>query len=275
MLSMCRPWDIYLLDNGRMPKTSLQPRERLDTTGGHDTYEGILGECIRRAAQWPVKDPTAPISAMAAVTQNLSFGITASNSFEQPFLVAKRFSALNHLTNGRMSWNIVTSYKKAAFKTTDMDIPIELDERTFAPIIGKTDEEARAKYEELKKYASVVEGLVLFSGWTGIDISKIALDQETTILGSLEANKVTGWLDSLLTTSKEIPRWTPRVIAERAAIGGLDPVAIGSPATVAEETERWIQEADLDGCNLAYVATPGTFKEVVDLLIPELKRRRV
>lgn len=66
---------------------------------------------------------------MAAVTQNLSFGITASNSFEQPFLVAKRFSALNHLTNGRMSWNIVTSYKKAAFKTTDMDIPIELDER--------------------------------------------------------------------------------------------------------------------------------------------------
>lgn len=121
----------------------------------------------------------------------------------------------------------------------------------------------------------MVEGLVLFSGWTGIDISKIALDQETTILGSLEANKVTGWLDSLLTTSKEIPRWTPRVIAERAAIGGLDPVAIGSPATVAEETERWIQEADLDGCNLAYVATPGTFKEVVDLLIPELKRRRV
>lgn len=29
-----------------------------DTTGGHDTYEGKLDECIRRAAQWPVTDPT-------------------------------------------------------------------------------------------------------------------------------------------------------------------------------------------------------------------------
>lgn len=144
---------------------------------------------------------------------------------------------------------------------------------TFTPIVGETDEEAWEKYEELKKYASVVGGLVLFSGWTGIDISKIPLDQDITASDSLEANKVTSLLDSLLTTSKEIPRWTPRVVAERAAIGGLGPVAIGSPATVADEMERWIREADLDGFNLAYVTTPGTFEEVVDLLIPELRRR--
>ena len=29
-----------------------------DTTGGYDTYEGKIDECIRRAAQWPVTDPT-------------------------------------------------------------------------------------------------------------------------------------------------------------------------------------------------------------------------
>lgn len=146
---------------------------------------------------------------------------------------------------------------------------------TFTPIVGETDEEAWAKYEELKKYASVVGGLVLFSGWTGIDISKIPLDQDITASDSLEANKVTSLLDSLLTTSKDIPRWTPRVVAERAAIGGLGPVAIGSPATVADEMERWIRDADLDGFNLAYVTTPGTFEEVVDLLIPELRRRGI
>jgi hypothetical protein len=65
------------------------------------------------------------------------------------------------------------------------------------------------------------------------------------------------------------------VVAERAAIGGLGPVAIGSPATVADEMERWIRDADLDGFNLAYVTTPGTFEEVVDLLIPELTRRGI
>ena len=70
-----------------------------------------------------------PISAMAAVTKNLSFGITASTSFEPPFLLAKRFSTLDHLTQGRFAWNIVTSWKKAAFKAIGIDAPIEHDER--------------------------------------------------------------------------------------------------------------------------------------------------
>lgn len=144
---------------------------------------------------------------------------------------------------------------------------------TFTPIVGKTDEEGRAKHEELKKYASVIGGLVLFSGWTGIDISRIPLDQEITAADSLEANKVTSLLDSLLRTSDHIPRWTPRVVAEKAAIGGLGPVGIGSPATVADEMERWIREADLDGFNIAHVTTPGTFEDVIELLIPELRRR--
>jgi alkanesulfonate monooxygenase SsuD/methylene tetrahydromethanopterin reductase-like flavin-dependent oxidoreductase (luciferase family) len=74
-------------------------------------------------------DPTIPISAMAAVTKNLAFGITASTTFEPPFLLAKRFSTLDHMTNGRIGWNIVTSWKKAAFKAIGLDSPIEHDER--------------------------------------------------------------------------------------------------------------------------------------------------
>jgi alkanesulfonate monooxygenase SsuD/methylene tetrahydromethanopterin reductase-like flavin-dependent oxidoreductase (luciferase family) len=77
-------------------------------------------------------DPTIPISAMAAVTKNLAFGITASTSFEPPFLLAKRFSTLDHLTNGRIGWNIVTSWKKAAFKAIGIDTPIDHDERYLA-----------------------------------------------------------------------------------------------------------------------------------------------
>jgi alkanesulfonate monooxygenase SsuD/methylene tetrahydromethanopterin reductase-like flavin-dependent oxidoreductase (luciferase family) len=144
---------------------------------------------------------------------------------------------------------------------------------TLTPIIGRTDEEAQQKHEELKKHASTIGGLVLFSGWTGIDISKIPLDQEITAADSAEAHKITSILDAFTTTSKAIPRWTPRVVAERASIGGLGPVSIGSPQTVADEMEEWIREADIDGFNIGYVTTPGTFEEVVDLLIPELRRR--
>lgn len=66
---------------------------------------------------------------MAAVTKNLAFAITASTSFEPPFLLAKRFSTLDHLTNGRFGWNIVTSWKKSAFKAIGLDNPVDHDER--------------------------------------------------------------------------------------------------------------------------------------------------
>lgn len=145
---------------------------------------------------------------------------------------------------------------------------------TLTPVVGRTDEEARARYEELRRYASVTGGLVLFSGWTGIDISQIPLDQELTAADSAEAHKVRSVLDSFTAAGGgEVPRWTPRLVAERACIGGLGPVAVGSPQTVADELERWVREADVDGFNLGYVTTPGTFEEVVDLLVPELRRR--
>lgn len=146
---------------------------------------------------------------------------------------------------------------------------------TFTPILGRTDEEAQSKYATAKQYASVIGGLVLFSGWTGIDISKLPIDHEITAEDSLEENKITSLMSAFTTTSKEIPKWTPRVIAEKAAIGGLGPVAVGTPSAVADEMERWVAEADLDGFNVAYVTTPGSFEDVIDLLIPELRRRGV
>lgn len=146
---------------------------------------------------------------------------------------------------------------------------------TFTPIIGRTEEEAQQKYEEAKKYASTIGGLVLFSGWTGVDISQIPLDQDITAEDSKEAHKVRSILDAFTTTSKDIPHWTPRVVSEKAAIGGLGPLGIGTPAQVADELERWVEDADVDGFNLAYITTPGTFEDVVDLLIPELRRRGI
>lgn len=145
---------------------------------------------------------------------------------------------------------------------------------TFTPILGHTDEEAQAKYEEIQKYSSSIGGLVLFSGWTGIDISQIPIDQ-VTAADSLQTEKITSFLDWFSTTSDRVSEWTPRNVAKIASFGGFGPVSVGSPQTVADEMERWIREADVDGFNITHTTTPGTYVDVVNLLIPELRRRGI
>ncbi|UPK95989.1 hypothetical protein LCI18_006924 [Fusarium solani-melongenae] len=142
---------------------------------------------------------------------------------------------------------------------------------SFCPILGKTDEEAQAKLEEHKKYASVIGGLVQVSGVTGIDLSKVPLDHELSAADAGQA-VIRTHLDSFV-TSADGEAWTARRVAEFASIGGLAPFAVGSPQTVADEMERWINEADVDGFNLVAVVTPGSFEDVVELLVPELRRR--
>ncbi|MCP5883073.1 5,10-methylene tetrahydromethanopterin reductase, partial [Klebsiella pneumoniae] len=45
--------------------------------------------------------------------------------------------------------------------------------------------------------------------------------------------------------------------------------------TVADELQSWVEETDVDGFNLAYAVTHETFRDVVDLLVPELQKRGV
>ena len=85
-----------------------------DVLGGYDVYAGNLDAALSSGAQFPVIDPLLLISAMAAATTNLSFGITATTSYVHPYELARRFSTLDHLTNGRVGWNVVTGYLDSA-----------------------------------------------------------------------------------------------------------------------------------------------------------------
>jgi alkanesulfonate monooxygenase SsuD/methylene tetrahydromethanopterin reductase-like flavin-dependent oxidoreductase (luciferase family) len=75
------------------------------------------------------------------------------------------------------------------------------------------------------------------------------------------------------TTADPDRAWTVGELARFLAIGGRGPVVVGSGSTVADELERWVDEADVDGFNLAYVVTPGTFVDFVEHVVPELRRR--
>ena len=67
--------------------------------------------------------------------------------------------------------------------------------------------------------------------------------------------------------------WTPRRLGKRMAFDGLHPCPVGSVEQVADVFEEWVNEADCDGFNVAYVSNPGSFEDVVELLVPELMGR--
>ncbi|WP_349437857.1 LLM class flavin-dependent oxidoreductase [Pararhizobium sp. A13] len=88
-----------------------------DIVGVYDVYRGRPDAAMRAAAQIPVNDPLIPLSAMALVTKHLGFGVTVNTTYEPPFLFARRMSTLDHLTKGRIGWNIVTGYLDSAARS--------------------------------------------------------------------------------------------------------------------------------------------------------------
>ena len=85
-----------------------------DITGVYDVYQNGIELTLKESIQLPSHDPTTLVSAMAAVTQNLGFGITVNLSYESPYQFARRFASLDHSTQGRIGWNIVTGYLDSA-----------------------------------------------------------------------------------------------------------------------------------------------------------------
>jgi alkanesulfonate monooxygenase SsuD/methylene tetrahydromethanopterin reductase-like flavin-dependent oxidoreductase (luciferase family) len=81
-----------------------------DVMGLYDTYRGSAATSIIEAMQVPVNDPALLIPAMAYVTEHLGFAFTSSVLQTPPFTFARQLSTLDHLTRGRVAWNIVTSY---------------------------------------------------------------------------------------------------------------------------------------------------------------------
>lgn len=85
-----------------------------DIVGVYDVYQQSVDLTLHESIQLPVNDPLMLVSAMAAVTKGLGFGVTVNVHAEEPYVFARRLSTLDHLTDGRIGWNIVTGYLDSA-----------------------------------------------------------------------------------------------------------------------------------------------------------------
>jgi FMN-dependent oxidoreductase (nitrilotriacetate monooxygenase family) len=92
---------------------------------GYPTINGSTPDvAFEQGVEIPKNDPMLLIPALAAATTSLSFAVTSSSTFEQPYANARRFSTLDHLTGGRIAWNVVT---------TSSAVVSELFGRSFVP----------------------------------------------------------------------------------------------------------------------------------------------
>jgi long-chain alkane monooxygenase len=233
-----------------------------DVLGIYDVYGGGPEAALRSGAQVPVNDPLLVVPAMAAVTQNLGFGVTVATSFEHPYAFARRMSTLDHLTNGRVGWNIVTGYLESAARNhghetitphaTRYDIADEFLEVAYKLWEGSWedgavgDDPARAQYADpAKVHAIGHEGQ--FFKVPGIHLSEPS-PQRTPVLyqaGASSRGRAFGAAHAevifLTAPTIENLRETVADIRERLRAAGRDPLdvkIVNGVSVVAAETDR-------------------------------------
>ena len=100
-----------------------------------------IGDQIEFAAKGAV-EPITALAALAGTTERLGLIATASTTHTEPYNLARQFASLDHISNGRVGWNIVTSWVTGAGPNFGHDRQIEHAERyeraeEFIDIVGK------------------------------------------------------------------------------------------------------------------------------------------
>ncbi len=362
-----------------------------DVRGIYDVYGDDRDAAIERAVQTPANDPQLVVPAMAEVTDNLGFAVTRSTTYTHPYQLAREFSTLDHLTDGRIAINVVTSYLESAAENLGLeermdkgtrydradefldvcyslwedsweDDAVERDregrrytdpgkvhaidhegdhfsvpgphgcepspqrtpviyqagssdrgrefaaanaEAVFAsqptetgvreymtdvkaraerhgrdpeslrffigvvPVVGETAAAAQEKYERYVEHVDVEATLALLSGFLDMDLSTLDPDQRVE---HIETDAIQGTMNAF-TTSQPARDWTVREVAQFCGLGTTSPTIVGTPAEVADELQYWHEEVGVHGFNVKEVVRPGSLRDFVDLVVPELRAR--
>src|SRR6201997_4825687 len=84
-----------------------------DELAPYNTHEGSSDAVVKWAVQCPTHEPSTIVPIITTATRHLGVGVTLSTAFEHPYSMCRRLSSLDHLSGGRVAWNIVSSYSKS------------------------------------------------------------------------------------------------------------------------------------------------------------------
>jgi len=101
--------EIFGLDYYRR-LTEAAERAKLDTIfiADHLGVWNTFGSGLAHYAN-PRLEPLSLVSALSAVTKDIGFMVTASSSYTEPYNTARMFASIDHISNGRVGWNVVTT----------------------------------------------------------------------------------------------------------------------------------------------------------------------
>jgi FMN-dependent oxidoreductase (nitrilotriacetate monooxygenase family) len=338
-------------------------------------------------------EPLTLLSALSMVTSHVGLGATVSTSFGEPFHVARAFASLDHLSNGRAGWNVVTStHEKAALnfskqrleehdlryeiagefvdvvrslwdswddgaivadrstgtfldkskvhtldhkgrfyqvkgplnierspqghpiiiqaggsvpgqelsaRSADLVFSVVNGDKASAktaydslkqrvvkhgrsphelpilpgvmPIIGDTDEQAKAQLDRLQGWLTSTNALALVSQRIGYDISSYPLDGPVPDFKE-KTERGQAFSKALLDMARR-EKMTLRDLYNITAAARGHWVIYGSPTSIADTLEEWFTTELADGFVIMPAYFPGAFDDFVDKVVPELQRR--
>src|ERR1700756_2408997 len=100
-------------------------------------------DALKRSHTATSFEPFTLLAALSQATERIGLVATGSTTFDAPYHIARRFASLDHLSNGRAGWNIVTTSNPDAAQNFGMDDQMAHDER----------------YARAREYYDVVTGL--------------------------------------------------------------------------------------------------------------------
>jgi FMN-dependent oxidoreductase (nitrilotriacetate monooxygenase family) len=129
-----------------------------------DTYKGSMAPSLMHATQAPEHDPIPLLSFMAAATKKIGVASTFSVSHSHPFYAARLWATLDHLTNGRAGWNVVTSINS-----------------NQAANYGEERQSTDNRYDKAHEFMEVCQKL-----WNSWDVDAVKMDHEDGIFADPE-----------------------------------------------------------------------------------------
>ena len=137
--------------------------------------------------------------------------------------------------------------------------------------VGKTEEEARAKLQQLNDLISPEEGLGLLAGLSGgVDLSSYPLDGPFP-----ELPKTIGWVSrqQMMVDIARKHNFSIRQLYQWVATARGHWTIVGTPTQIADQLQNWFENGAADGFNVLPPVLPASLDDFVDLVIPELQRR--
>lgn len=123
-----------------------------------DMFGGDHAHTVENGIRCVKLDPTTVLTAMGMATSRLGLGATYSTTYYEPFHVARVFSTLDHLTEGRAAWNVVTSVNDNEARNMGLERALEHD----------------ARYDRADEFMEVVHG-----HWDTWEADAIEADRES------------------------------------------------------------------------------------------------